>query len=156
MKTVPVIWGLIVLVGFAATWWAEAAGSVTAAQAWIAWSIILFVLTWAVGKSMKSDKNSQTTWMVLMVFALIMGLVIAGTAMSGPAWVPLSWLASLWLLSLAAAKWTTMGGKDSTMGAIAILWAFSALFVGGWGANYWLITGLVLGLPAILHGLMEK
>ncbi|MBI2583614.1 MAG: hypothetical protein HYW25_03020 [Candidatus Aenigmarchaeota archaeon] len=157
MNAAKVLWGLILLVGFAATQLYGVPGGLSEANAWIAWSIIIFVLTWVVGRTLKPqpDKAASGAWMTLMIFGLILSLVIAGTAMQGTSWVPLWWLMSLWFLVLGAAKFATMGQKDPAVMAVSVVYLFSALFVAGWGANYWLIGGIVFGLPAIIHGLMK-
>ena len=152
MKMPLVLWGLVVLAGFAATHWAVGAGAVQEAYAWIGWAVILNILNWYVGKGMKGDAGTAMAWKVFGAFGFLTTLVIALTG-----WAPLWWLMSLWLLLMGAMMYSSTHEKtDATMMAGSLVYMFSALFVSGFGANYWLVGGVILGLPAILHGLVWK
>ncbi len=151
MKTSLVVWGLVLLVGFWASDYLIGTGF-KEAHLWIAWAVILNLLNYAVGKTMKkTPKEIGTLWMQAGLFGFLASVIVALNIIA----LPLSWLMSLWLILLGAALFAgshKMSNPDGIM--MGIIYIFAALFVPTTG--YFLYGALVFGLLGLVNGYFAK
>ncbi len=151
MKTSVIGWGLVLLVGLWASDYALKAGY-SEATLWVAWAIILNILNYAVGKTMKKmPKDIGNVWMQAGVFGFLVTVALAANLVAFPYY----WLMSLWLILLGAALF--VGGQKmndvSGMG-LGVIYLFSALLVPVTG--YFIYGALVLGLLGLINGYFAK
>ena len=84
MKSSVVIWGLVLLVGFWASDYAVKA-NYSEAILWVAWAVILNLLNYGIGKTMKkTPKELTAVWMQAGVFGFLVSLVVAAGVIGFP------------------------------------------------------------------------
>ncbi len=150
MKAPVVVWGIVMLVVFSGANWLLATKALAESWIWVALAIIILILNFWVGKTMKKQpKGSQPVWMALSVFGFITTLAVAFGVVPVPMW----WLMSLWLLLMGAAIGVGghVGGNQLNM-FVGLIEIFAALFVSGFGASYLLAGALFFGFLAVVHG----
>ncbi len=150
MKSSLVVWGIVMLVAFAGANWLLAMQLLAESWIWVALAIIILVMNFWVGKTMKKmPKESEALWMALSVFGFITTLAVA----FGVVPVPLWWLMSLWLLLMGAA--IGVGGYLANNGLnmfLGVVMLFASLSVAGFAGAYLLSGALFFGFLGIVHG----
>ncbi len=149
------VYGLVMLIVFAAAQFTSA--TVNPAYLWIVLAIIIILLNMWVGKSMKNPpKGLNEIWMHLAVFGFIT-TVVFGLWMAPTYALPLAWLMSFWLLIKGAAAFVSGMASGNHMHTYAgTVFVFAALFVGAFGAWYFLMGAWFFGLFPLIAGLLTK
>lgn len=149
------IWGLVLLIVFAAANYASA--TVNPAYLWVGVAVIIVLLNMWMGKAMKSVPKGMTeVWMSVTVFGFITTLVYA-LWLSPTASMPLSWLMSFWMLLMGAAMFAGgHAGGDHGQMYCGVFLAFVSLSVPAFGQWYFLAGALFVGFFAFINGLLAK
>ena len=149
MHTQMTVWGVVLLIVFAAAHYAVP-GYISAAYMWVVLAIIMIALNMWVGKSMKDvAAASKSVWMSVTIFGFLTTLVVA----FGFVPVDVSWLMSLWLLLIGGAIFSE--GHTSNMQMMSysgLVIAVASLFVSGFGTWYFMAGALFFGLLGLING----
>jgi len=149
------VWGIIYLVGLAASHFLLQGGSSEAALWWV-W-LILFAISWVtLGRSMKkqTSKQMQGVWTLSLVVAILFTLAYLGGILrfEGGA------IMAVWFLlqagPLIAGGLENKHSPQVTHGLILL--AFGLVLPLWYATSYFLVGAVLLGLPLLAGGLMTK
>jgi len=142
------LWALVYLVGFAATYFFIQQGF-SETLAWTIWIIILVVSSWSLGKTIgKIPATITQAWkaaiglFVVLSFAIVFGYVLA----------PMSTILAAYFLIFGALRFV-MGLEMKTpqrtfFGLMQI--AFGLVTTAWFADNYFLAAALIIGVPMLL------
>jgi len=151
MNATMAIWGLVLLIVFAAAQYATPS-YLAVEHMWVVLAIIIVALNAWVGKRMKADEAGRGTWLSLAVFGFIVTVIVA----FGVVPLDVSWLMSLWLLLIGAGILAGgIAGKFSPHIFGGFVMLFAALFVPAFGAQYFMAGAIFLGLFGLISGIFS-
>lgn len=155
-ESTRMLWGLVFLLGLAATHFLVMNGSLSASWAMLGWLVLLLVSNWSIGKSYgkKWPANADAAWKGGTVLFLVLSVLLWLGWLPGGAGVMFALFFLYTGMGMIVTGWDVKNSMWIGMGFLMFIYA---LIVPTWfSSTFYLFSAIVLGLPMLFEAMMKK